>query len=271
MTLNKKLISWEAAVKWLKAQPDKTDLISACFYDDSVLEAAERFHKSTEWAELKSYLPKAGRVLDIGAGRGITAYAFAREGWEVDALEPNKSKLVGAGAIKKLFHDSKLKIRVEKKWGEQLPYADSTFDLVYGRQVLHHAKDLKQLCREASRVLKPNGVFIFTREHVISKREDLGSFLKNHPLHFLYGGENAYLLKDYKHAISESNIKLKFVLNPMQSDINLYPETKQSLKRKFASRLKLPIQFIPCFVLSICGCLSNSPGRLYTFIGQKNG
>lgn len=59
---------------------------------------------------------------------------------------------------------------------------------VFARQVLHHARNLEMLCREVSRVLKPHGIFIATREHVISKPEDLARFLKKHPLHQFYGG-----------------------------------------------------------------------------------
>lgn len=270
MGKTEKLATWEDAVKWLKTQPNSEALVKACFYDDPLPTAAERYYKCTEWDALRAYTPKVGRVLDIGSGRGISAYAFAKDGWQVDALEPDSSDLVGAGAIRKLAEQSQLNIKVEQTWGEQLPYADSSFDLVYGRQVLHHAKDLKQLCKEAARVLKPNGIFIFTREHVISKQEDLNSFLQTHPLHKLYGGENAYLLQDYKNAILESGIKLNVVLNPMQSNINLYPESIQDVKQRLASRLKLPSSLIPDFILSMYGIMSNAPGRLYSFIGQKN-
>ena len=267
--MNDKNISWEAAVRLLKSQPNNATLVKDCFYDDPLIDAAERFYKGAEWNALKKFLPKVGQVLDIGSGRGISAYAFAKDGWQVHALEPDRSDLVGAGAIKKLADDNKLRIKVEQTWGEKLSFADSTFDLVYGRAVLHHAKDLKQLCKEASRVLKPNGMFIFTREHVISKQEDLNNFLENHPLHNLYGGENAYLLKEYKNAILESGMNLRFVLNPMQSNINLYPNTKKDIKKKLANRLKIYSSIIPDSLLFFYGALSNAPGRLYSFVGQK--
>jgi SAM-dependent methyltransferase len=264
------LSSWEEAVVWLRGQSDQANLVRACFYDDPLLDAAERYYNSTEWQAVRALLPVGrGLALDLGAGRGISSYALARDGWRVNALEPNPSKLVGAGAIRTLAQDAKLDIQVQQNWGESLPYPDGTFDLVYGRQVLHHAQDLRQLCREAARVLKLGGLFIATREHVISYKEDLPEFLKNHSLQYLYGGEHAFLLKDYKNAISSSGIKLKAVLNPMQSNINLYPETIQDVKRRYASKLMLPSNLVPDFMLSLHGLISNSPGRLYSFIGQK--
>ena len=264
-------LSWEECVLWLKAQPDQEDLIRACFYDDPLQSAAERYYRSTEWLALRKELPQVGRVLDIGSGRGISAYAFAKDGWQVDALEPNGSNVVGAGAIRALAKDENLAITVEQTWGEKLPYTDETFDVVHGRQVLHHAHDLTQLCREAARVLRPNGIFIATREHVISRHEDLPKFLNSHPLHKLYGGEHAYLLKEYKQAIVASGIQLKKVLNPYESDINLYPETQATIKHLIKNKLRVPDFLpIPDFLLTIAAECNHTPGRLYTFIGVKH-
>lgn len=263
-------MTWEQAVEWLRSQPEQQDLVKACFYDDPLSKAAERYHASTEWQAIRRYLPKvSGRVLDIGAGRGITSYAFARDGWQVDALEPNPSALVGGGAIRQLANDTGTDIRVEQNWGEQLPYADETFNVVHGRQVLHHARDLQVLCAEAARVLKPGGIFIATREHVISDKADMEQFLAQHPLHHLYGGEFAYLLKEYQQAITNAGIKLSHTLNPYISDINLYPETKESFKKTIQARLKIPVP-MPDFLLNLLSLRNDAPGRLYSFVGIKH-
>jgi len=262
--------SWEDAVLWLKAQPNQQDLIQACFYDDPLHVAVDRYHQSSEWQALTAYLPAPGKVLDIGSGRGISAYAFAKDGWDVHALEPDESDIVGAGAIKQLVESAHLSIKVEQTWGEKLPYADASFDLVHGRQVLHHAHDLKQLCKEAARVLKPEGLFIFTREHVISKSEDLGVFLEAHPLHKLYGGEHAYKLNEYTQAIESAGIVLQSVLNPLESDINLYPDNVANCKKNIAKKLKFPSCMIPKLALSIYGNRIKAPGRLYSFVGYKS-
>ena len=172
--MNDNYVSWDAAVEWMRNQPECAELVKACFYDDPLRNAAERYYASTEWQAVRALTSaKRGRALDLGAGRGISSYALARDGWQVCALEPDPSNVVGAGAIRALARDAKLDIQVEQNWGESLPYTDETFDLVYGRQVLHHASDLRQLCREAARVLKPGGIFIATREHVISRHADL--------------------------------------------------------------------------------------------------
>ena len=248
-------MNWEEAVKQLKMQKNQQGLVKACFYDDPLIDAAKRYYESTEWKEVVDYLPKKkGKVLDIGAGRGISSYALAKEGWSVTAIEPDPSKIVGAGAIKKLAGDSNLNIKVVENWGEKLPFKDVSFDVVYMRQALHHAKNLVEFCKEAGRVLRSGGLFIATREHVIFKKGDLSVFLAKHPLHKLYGGENAFSLEEYRKAIEGSSIKLEHVLNTFESNINLYPRKNKYIPKKIAKAVGRIIKY---------------PGMIYSFIGKK--
>lgn len=264
--------TWESAVLWLRSQQDAADLVKACFYDDPLLEAAERYHASSEWKAMRGLLRgMTGRALDVGAGRGISSYALAKDNWSVSALEPDGSAVVGAGAIRGLALTSGFEIEVIQTWGEKLPFDDNTFDLVHARQVLHHAQDLTQLCREIHRVLKNDGLMIATREHVISRSDDLPVFLASHPLHKLYGGEHAYMLCEYKAALQLAGLKIEQVLNPMESDINLYPLTKEDVKHRWSRRLRLPLSgLIPNAALSFMGARSKVPGRLYTFVARKS-
>lgn len=263
--------TWEEAVLWLRAQPDQVELVRACFFDDPLVDAAERYYSSSEWDAVRTLTgPSTGRALDVGAGRGISSYALARDGWQVTALEPDPSAVVGAGAIEQLAETSGLRIEVVRDWGESLPFPDASFDLVYGRQILHHARDLPTLCAEMARVLKPGGTFIATREHVIFKDADLAVFLAQHPLHRLYGGENAYRLGEYKRAIKNAGIRMGRVLNPWASAINLHPRTAREVGDLIHARLP----FVPAFVLTPAvlrqlGWLLRSPGTNYSFHGVR--
>ena len=263
--------AWEDAVVWLRSQPGQRELVKACFYDDPLLAAAERYHSSSEWGAVSNLLPPmAGLALDVGAGRGISSYALARDGWRVTALEPDPSDIVGAGAIRALSRAASLHIDVVQDWGEALPFENGVFDLVHCRQALHHARDLRRLCAEIGRVMKGGGCFIATREHVISRRADLQDFLDGHPLHHRYGGENAYRLREYVDAIEAAGIRLDRILNPLQSDINVYPETLEGVKRRIARRLALPSpKLVSDFALGWMGKLLSRPGRLYSFTGRK--
>jgi|AMFO01.1.fsa_nt_gi Methylase involved in ubiquinone/menaquinone biosynthesis len=270
--MNDKTGTWEGAVQWLRDQPDQQELVRAAFYDDPLTEAAKRFSQSSEWKAVQAYLPTpmGEKCLDLGAGRGIASYALARDGWQVTALEPDPSELVGAGAIRQLAEENDLDIEIIETWGESLPFDDASFDAVHCRQVLHHANNLVKLCQEIARVLRPGGVMIATREHVISRKEDLEAFLDSHPLHHLYGGEHAYLLEDYKRSIVNAGLKLEKVLNPFASDINLYPQTIQDVKNQVAGRLRIPARIIPDIALRLFAAINKTPGRLYSFVARKS-
>ena len=276
-------LTWEEAVQWLKSQDDRQELVKACYYDDPLLESAQRFVNSEEWQAVhdisKDWMH--GKVLDLGAGNGISSYAFAIAGCQVTALEPDPSEIVGAGAIARLAKEANLDIEIIQKFGESLPFADNSFDIVHGRQVLHHAKNLPKLCQEAARVLRPNGLFIATREHIISEYQDLEIFLQTHPLHQLYGGENAFLLKQYYEAIAQAGLILRDSYGQYQSVINYAPTTRSQHQQNIANKLEkyLDSRFAkwicsqPNFIELINNIYTwrdRTPGRLYSFVAIKS-
>jgi SAM-dependent methyltransferase len=267
--------TWEQAVQWLRQQPGRQDLVRDAYYDDPLQVAAERYCASEEWRAIASFLPPTrSRALDVGAGRGIASYALAREGFSVNALEPDASALVGADAIRSLASDTGLPIQVTEDFSERLPFDDQSFDLVFARAVLHHTRDLAAACREFYRVLKPGGRLIAVREHVISRPGDLARFLANHPLHDLYGGENAHLLNTYKSAIESANFRAVLSIAPFDSPINYAPLSKSELRRELARSKAVEVLLArPMFwglARSLLNRIDNRPGRLYSFVADRD-
>ncbi len=274
--------SWESAVRWLREQPDRQDLLHAAYYDDPLIDAAQRYWRSEEWAEIRARLggPR-GRALDVGAGRGIASYALAREGFtEVVALEPDPSSLVGAGAIRQLAADAGLPIRVTQEFSERLPFDDASFDLVFARAVLHHTSDLDAACREFHRVLRPGGRLVAVREHVVSSTADLPAFFDVHPLHHLYGGENAHVLPRYQSALRDAGFRDLATLAPWDSAINFAPHTLDSLRAELATRVGRRVPGTSAILRALMpplwgllrpllNAVDRRPGRLYSFVATK--
>lgn len=281
MGVDPKLSSWEEAVVWLRNQPDRQQLVRDAFYDDPLPDAAARYHASSEWHAIAALIKgRSGRALDIGAGRGIASYALAKDGFAVTALEPDPSNVVGGGVIRALARDTGLPITVVEEFSERLPFEDAIFDVAFARAVLHHASDLDSACREVHRVLKPGGIFIAAREHVISREADLDRFLDQHPLHHLYGGEHAYPLDRYTGALRGAGFASLDVLRPLESEINLFPHTRESLRdmavNALSRKLPLPIwrtvlgsEPVLSALLALAGRFDNRPGRLYSFVARK--
>jgi SAM-dependent methyltransferase len=199
----------------------------------------------------------------------------------VTALEPDPSAVVGAGAIRSLAAETELPIRVVEDLSEGLPFADSEFDVVFARAVLHHTRDLDRACAEMFRVLRQGGIFVAVREHVISKESDLQDFRDDHPLHHLYGGEHAFLLDRYLGALRSAGFEPVEVLSPLQSPINLFPYTLDTLRDAVVERVTQKLSGRPfwrmalasdCLFtapLSLASRFDNRPGRLYSFIAHK--
>lgn len=282
---DKSLLSWEQAVEWFRSQPDKQHLVRAGYYDEPLIGAAERFAASSEWQAtaglLQAWMP--GRVLDLGAGHGIASFAFARTGCAVTALEPDASAIVGTGAIRRLTHEANLSISIVRGVGERLPIKDACFDMVYTREALHHAADLSRLCAEVARILRPGGAFLAVREHVISKPQDLEAFLEAHALQHLYGGENAFLLREYCGAITGSGLALRRILGPFDSPITytrLPAHARQEMNMQRLAKRGVH-GTLAAWLASrgsiwdvaerINGQFRPAPGRLYSFLAVKPG
>ena len=274
-------MTWEEAVKELRSNPTNKQTILDNYFEENIYASSERFYQSDEFNALKKLIPiNTKNALDIGAGRGIVSFALAKHGLKVTALEPDLSNDIGSGAIKSIASKFNLPITVVESFGESLPFETNCFDLVYVRQVLHHASDLSQFCKEVFRVLKPGGIFIATREHVLSNESDLNAFLNNHTLHHLYGGEHAYTLPFYLDCMNNAGFSIRQVLHPYQSVINYAPVTEQEMKTNFAKRLAKFIGFslaktmmnnesVYQWMAKLKSGSDNTPGRLYSFVSFK--
>jgi SAM-dependent methyltransferase len=96
-------------------------------------------------------------VLDYGCGHGMAAVVLARAGACVTAFDLSSGYVEEASARAQA---NKAKINFVQANGEHLPFADGSFDRIWGCAILHHL-DLPRAAAELRRVLKPSGRAVF--------------------------------------------------------------------------------------------------------------
>lgn len=123
------------------------------FYSWGALDLADQ-HAYAQLGDLNGKV-----LLDLGCGQGANAVGFAHHGALVYAVdlsrgmaETTSTRAAQAGLARR--------IAAHQMSAEQIAFADSSFDLVFGHSVLHHT-DLAISRREIHRILKPGGRAVF--------------------------------------------------------------------------------------------------------------
>lgn len=128
--------------------------------DEPIFDASRRTVESLA-SRLSGLGPKT-RVLDIGAGYGGAARYLAKKyGCPVVALNLSE---VENERDRQMNKEQGLDHLVEVVDGafEDLPFEDNAFDVIWSQDAILHSADRERVLREAVRVLKPGGEFVFT-------------------------------------------------------------------------------------------------------------
>jgi len=96
-------------------------------------------------------------VLEIGPGAGGHSALFAKHGANVTSIDITVERARATQAKYNLMGDMAAGCGALQGDAEDLPFADSTFDIVYSNGVLHHTPDTEASIAEVWRVLKPGG------------------------------------------------------------------------------------------------------------------
>lgn len=136
------------------------------FIENSIWEEME----NSTYVLVEKYLEKENMLLDVGVGLG--------------RLLDKCSDVVKFGvdvSMQNLLQSQSKGIEVCLAKAEDLPYNDTTFDLVISTDVLEHAPDLNAALTEMTRVLKKGGKLIIR----VPYKEDLSLYLgKNYPYYY---------------------------------------------------------------------------------------
>jgi SAM-dependent methyltransferase len=97
------------------------------------------------------------QALDFGCGHGMAAVVLARRGAHVRAFD------LSWGYLSEARHRARangVNIHFLQADGEHLPFADASFDRIWGNAILHHL-DLQTAGPELFRILAPGGIAVF--------------------------------------------------------------------------------------------------------------
>jgi ubiquinone/menaquinone biosynthesis C-methylase UbiE len=108
----------------------------------------------------------AGRVIDVGAGSGLTFAHYPPSVSEVLAVEPEP---LMRGLANDAAAGARVPIRVVSGMAESLPAADGAFDAAVVHMTMCSVRDPHAAALELYRVIRPGGELRFN-EHVVSQR-----------------------------------------------------------------------------------------------------
>jgi 27-O-demethylrifamycin SV methyltransferase len=108
---------------------------------------------------LEQAKPVYGRILEAGTGKGHFALALAKAGhsfitFDISAEEQHFAKL----NIEYFGFEKQVDFRIEN--GERTSFADSSFDVIFSVNVLHHLHNAYQVIDELIRLISSQGKII---------------------------------------------------------------------------------------------------------------
>jgi SAM-dependent methyltransferase len=143
------------------------------FFDDLDQYHFEKLHHLLDLVDFDGY--RGRQVLEVGCGAGVDLVRFAKGGAIVTGVDLAPSAIALAKAN---FDQQGLQATLQVADGEQLPFPDNAFDLVYAHGVVQYTADPRRLVDECRRVLKPGGVAIFQVYNRISWLNALSKLMK---------------------------------------------------------------------------------------------
>lgn len=128
--------------------------------DDPIALLRAESKTKTPWILQKikeqSLLNNETKVLDVGCGAGFLSNELALAGLQVTGVDLSEESL-------KVAHDydSTKSVHYLPADAYKLPFADHSFEVITAMDFLEHVDRPDDVIKEFSRVLKPNGIFIF--------------------------------------------------------------------------------------------------------------
>jgi SAM-dependent methyltransferase len=143
------------------------------FFEDLDQYHFEKLHHLLRLVDFDGYRGKS--VLEVGCGAAVDLARFARGGAQATGVDLSASAIELARAN---FAQQGLDGHFDVADGEQLPFADDSFDFVYAHGVVQYTANPQRLVDECRRVLKPGGRALFQVYNRVSWLNALSKLMK---------------------------------------------------------------------------------------------
>lgn len=172
-------------------------------------------------------LPFKGlRVLDIGCGGGLLCEPMARLGANVTGIDAAEKNINIAALHAK---QSKLKVDYRAITGEKLAKSGAEFDVILNMEVLEHVADLGSFIASCAKMLKRDGIMLFSTINRTPKAFALAIVGAEYVLRWLPRGTHTYekflkpseLEKGFRAAGLELRDLKGFIYNPLADSWSL--------------------------------------------------
>ena len=138
---------------------------------------------------------KKGKLLDVGCGGGRDVVVFARDGFEVTAIDFSSGMLAEA---EKRMKKEKIKVKFVQADAIHLPFADASFDYVWCCNVISTIvgkENRQQAFDELYRVLKPGGEAVIAVWNKLQKK----FLFKPQEMELSWKAGNEIVMRTYAH------------------------------------------------------------------------
>lgn len=143
-------------------------------------------------------------ILDAGCAGGWYTEKFISMGAKVTAIDVSETMI----KITKERTCNKADV-LNLDLNNELPFKENKFDIIVSSLTLHYIKDLKKTFSEFKRILKPNGILLFSVHHPCMDIKD-------------FEDENYFITKLYKEKWEKGGVvvDVQFFHRPLQEIIN---------------------------------------------------
>ena len=110
---------------------------------------------------LEAAMPLSGKILEAGTGKGHFALALAKQGYSFVTFDISEEEQRFA-RLNIAYSDLEKQVGFRIEDGERTSFANTSFDVVFSVNVIHHLANPYKVIDELIRVLSPGGKLVIS-------------------------------------------------------------------------------------------------------------